>query len=74
MIQRVDSGWCCARLTMRSGRERELEFSVGVVNAVSRLHVVGIDVCKPTYSSTHNLFEEFALLVEEDVIFLSLAF
>lgn len=56
MIQRVCWGWCCARLTMRSGCEWELELPVGVVNAVSGFHVIRVDVGKPTYSSTYNLF------------------
>ena len=55
-------------LARRPGRERELQDALAVVDTVSRLLVVGIDVREPADAAPDDGLEVRAVLVEEFVV------
>lgn len=61
----------CVPLTSNSRREGKFEISFHIIYAVSRLHIVWVNVSKPTNSTSFDLFQEFALLVQDDKVFLN---
>ena len=50
------------------GRKGELHHTLGVVDAISWLLVVRIDVREPADTTSDDLLEVLAVLVEEDII------
>ena len=56
------------RSTVRTRRERELEVSRLIVDAIPGLLVIRVDVREPAYATTDDLLEVLAVLIQQDVV------
>ena len=57
-------------LAVGPGREINLHLAVFVVNAISRFHIVGIDVGKPANTATRSVLEILTVFVKENEVVL----
>jgi hypothetical protein len=48
--------------------EWEFQFSGGIVNSITGLLVIAINVCKPPYSASNYFLEVFTMLIKQDIV------